>query len=82
MMFPKRIDLIEAMGTKHYDLLLLDILMPGMTGMDAAMEIRNSGNEIPIIFLTSSREYAVESYRVGAGDYILSLSARRKYSLH
>lgn len=69
--FQSAVDLIEAMGTKHYDLLLLDILMPGMTGMDAAMEIRNSGNEIPIIFLTSSREYAVESYRVGARDYIL-----------
>jgi len=52
-------------------MLLLDILMPGLTGMEAAKEIRRSDREIPIIFLTSSREYAVESYRVGAEDYII-----------
>jgi DNA-binding LytR/AlgR family response regulator len=45
--------------------------MPGLSGMDAAKEIRLSDREIPIIFLTSSREYAVESYRVGAEDYII-----------
>ncbi|MBB2184135.1 response regulator transcription factor [Lachnospiraceae bacterium MD1] len=69
--FHNATDLIETMKTRQFDLLLLDILMPGVTGMDAAKEIRNTGSEIPIIFLTSSREYAVESYRVGATDYIL-----------
>lgn len=69
--FHSAMELIENMRVRRFDLLLLDILMPGITGMDAAKEIRRSNNEIPIIFLTSSREFAVESYRVGANDYIM-----------
>jgi DNA-binding LytR/AlgR family response regulator len=63
--------LLETIKNKSYDLLILDILMPCITGMEAAREIRQFNTEVPIIFLTSSREYAVESYRVNAEDYIL-----------
>lgn len=69
--FRSAIDLLETMKNVQFDLLLLDILMPGTTGMEAARELRNSNCDIPIIFLTSSREFAVESYRVKAEDYIL-----------
>ncbi len=69
--FHNAIELIESIKTRRFDLLLLDILMPGITGMDAAKEIRSFDSDIPIIFLTSSREFAVESYRVGAKDYIM-----------
>lgn len=69
--FNNAIELLEAMKSRQFDLLLLDILMPGITGMDAAKEIRSLGSEVPIIFLSSSREYGVESYRVGAEDYIM-----------
>lgn len=69
--FNSAIELLETMKERQFDLLLMDILMPGLTGMDAAKEIRRTDSEIPIIFLTSSREYAVESYRVGAEDYIM-----------
>jgi DNA-binding LytR/AlgR family response regulator len=69
--FHSALELLETMRVRRFDMLLLDILMPGLSGMDAAKEIRLSDREIPIIFLTSSREYAVESYRVGAEDYII-----------
>lgn len=69
--FHSATELLEIMRTKQFDLLLLDILMPGVTGMDAAIELRRSDCGIPIIFLTSSREFAVESYRVSAEDYIM-----------
>ena len=69
--FRSAAELLEAMPGHHFNLVFLDILMPGITGMDAAREIRHSNSTIPIIFLTSSREYAVESYRVNAADYIL-----------
>lgn len=69
--FQSAMELLETMRDRRFDLLLLDILMPGVTGMDAAKEIRQTDNEIPIIFLTASREFAVESYRVGAKDYIM-----------
>lgn len=75
-LFNSAFELLETMKVSKFDLLLLDILMPGITGMEAAKEIRRSDNEIPIIFLTSSREYAVESYRVNAEDYIMKPASR------
>ncbi len=69
-------ELLETMRSSQFDLLLLDILMPGVTGMDVAKEIRGSNYEIPIIFLTSSREFAVESYRVSAEDYLMKPARR------
>lgn len=40
--------------------------MPGQTGMEAVREIREFDTAVKIIFLTSSAEFAVESYTVGA----------------
>lgn len=74
--FHSAIELLEAMQIRSFDLLLLDILMPGVSGMDAAREIRRTDGEIPIVFLTSSREFAVESYRVQAGDYLMKPAQR------
>lgn len=55
----------------RYDILFLDILMPGETGIDTAAEIRNYDSNVKIVFLTSSEEYAVQSYTVGAYFYQL-----------
>lgn len=55
----------------RYDVLLLDILMPGLNGIETAKEIRQYDNSCRIIFLTSSAEFAVESYVVGAYYYLL-----------
>lgn len=65
------LDLLASINTHLYDVLLLDILMPGFTGMETAKEIRESNEKIPIIFLTTSQEFAVESYKVHAFDYLL-----------
>ena len=65
------LDLLASINTHPYNVLLLDILMPGFTGMDTAREIRESNEKIPIIFLTTSQEFAVESYRVHAFDYLM-----------
>ena len=55
----------------RFDILFLDVLMPGETGIDAAAEIRGYDDNVKIIFLTSSAEYAVQSYTVGAWFYQL-----------
>lgn len=55
----------------RYDILFLDILMPGENGINAAAEIRKYDNNVKIIFLTSSSEFAVQSYTVGAYYYQL-----------
>lgn len=55
----------------RFDVLLLDVIMPGENGMDTAAEIRQYDNNIKIIFLTSSAEFAVQSYAVNAFFYQL-----------
>ena len=53
------------------DILFFDVVMPGQNGMDVAKEIRQYDTNMKIIFLTSSPEFAVESYSVGAYFYQL-----------
>ena len=63
--------LAEIEKGMRFDILLLDVIMPGENGIDAAREIRRYDNNVKIIFLTSSAEFAVESYTVGAYFYQL-----------
>ena len=65
-------DLIDATekGT-IYDIYLLDIYMPGITGMSIATELRSRGVKSPIIFLTSSTDHALEAFGVDATHYLL-----------
>ena len=58
--------------TPRYELILLDIrLEGGMTGMDAAQELRKLDTSVQIIFITSLARYAVKSYEVGALDFMV-----------
>ncbi|MGN0306222.1 MAG: LytR/AlgR family response regulator transcription factor [Lachnospiraceae bacterium] len=69
--YPNGLELLASKTIQLYDILLLDILMPGFTGIQTAREIRETNEKIPIIFLTNSQEFAVESYRVHAFDYLM-----------
>lgn len=65
-------DLLKAIftGSEMYQIYFLDILMPGITGIQTAKEIRKLDKSAHIIFLTSSTEYAIEGYEVRAYDYL------------
>ncbi len=54
-----------------FQLIILDIYMNGMSGMDAAKKIRESGDQCDLIFITDSDSYAVQSYDVHAAYYML-----------
>lgn len=54
-----------------YDILLMDIEMPGMDGMTAAEQVRRMDKDVMIIFITSMAQYAIKGYRVRARSYIL-----------
>lgn len=56
---------------KNFSALFTDILMPDVTGMDMAKMIRGENNEIPIIFVSSDKEIALEGYDVQAFDYLI-----------
>ena len=70
--FRSPLDLLAAIESgARYDILLLDVIMPGENGISAAREIREYDRNVKIIFLTSSAEYAVQSYTVDAYYYQL-----------
>ncbi len=56
----------------HYDLCLLDVMMPVKDGFTLASEIRMMNRDIPIIFLTakSMKEDVLEGFSLGADDYL------------
>ena len=63
-----------------YDVLFLDILMKGDNGIDVAREIRKQDENVKIIFLTSSSDYAVQSYTVGAFFYQLKPMKKEEFT--
>jgi len=56
----------------NYDLVLLDVMLPNMDGFSIARKIKDSGSDVPFIFITAKtlREDIVEGYKTGADDYI------------
>lgn len=54
-----------------YDLILLDIEMPEVNGMDAAAQIRQYDPEAVMMFITNIASYAIRGYEVGALDFII-----------
>lgn len=63
--------LAEVERGNRLDIIFLDVLMPGQNGISVAREIRRYDTSVKIIYLTSSAEYAVDSYDVGAYFYQL-----------
>ncbi len=59
----------EIERSVRYDILFLDVILPNENGIDIAKEIRQYDSVVKIIFLTSSSEFAVQSYTVGAYFY-------------
>jgi two-component system, OmpR family, response regulator len=57
---------------EHYDLCILDVMMPIKDGFTLAKEIRQGNVDIPIIFLTakSLKEDVIEGFKIGGDDYI------------
>ena len=68
-----------SMNLEHYDLLLLDVMMGGMSGFQFAEVLRRQHNDVPIIFLTAKDTEAdlLKGFATGADDYIA-----KPFSLH
>lgn len=69
--------LVEAAARLQPDLVLLDISMPLLNGMEAARQIRKVAPGSKLLFLTmhASPTYATEAFQVGASGYILKRAA-------
>ena len=62
----------KAFANDHFDMCVLDVMMPKKDGFTLAQEIREADAEVPIIFLTAKnlKEDIFEGFRIGADDYI------------
>lgn len=54
-----------------YDIILLDIEMPKVNGMDAAEQIRKMDSDVTLMFITNMASYAIRGYEVGALDFVM-----------
>ena len=64
---------LEIVGSRHIDVIVSDIMMPGMDGYALAREVRASGNDVPFIFLTAkaSPEDKALGFKLGIDDYMV-----------
>lgn len=64
--------LAEARGAAP-DLVVLDLMLPGMTGYEVLKQLRREGNDVPVLVLTARGEEAdkVQGFRHGADDYVV-----------
>lgn len=63
-------EVLEAFRPGKFDLLLMDIYMDGMTGVEAVQKIREMDKTIPIAFTTTSTDHTLESYRLSVLKYL------------
>ena len=63
--------LLQAARAERFTHYFLDVMMPEMDGISAAREIRSFDADARLVFLSSFTEYAYQSYRVRATDYLL-----------
>lgn len=63
-------DLLRQFEKQNYDLIFLDIEMPGIDGISLARKLRKKREELRLVFLTSHVEYALKGYEVQALRYL------------
>ncbi|MFD0702299.1 DNA-binding response regulator [Slackia equolifaciens] len=63
---------MEMLSTEHPDLLLLDVMLPGINGFDLCQHIRAQGRRIPIIFMSAKSDIVDKTigFRAGGDDYV------------
>lgn len=64
-----------------FNIIFLDILIPGMDGITVAKKIRKSDSRVVIIFLTSTLKYSLMGYSVRAANYVMKPVSYKKFKI-
>ncbi len=74
---------LDHLRSKKYDMVLLDVMMPGMDGFGVCKTIRGEGNQIPVLFLTAkgTAEDRIHGLELGGDDYLSKPFALRELLL-
>ena len=64
---------VEKVAEENPDLVLMDWIMPNMTGIEAVRKIRASGNNVPIIMCTTEgeRNRVIDAIKAGANNFVV-----------
>ncbi|SCP98673.1 LytR/AlgR family response regulator transcription factor [Anaerobium acetethylicum] len=57
--------------SRDYDLVLMDIEMPGLNGIETAKELRRMDSRVVLMFITNMAQYAIHGYEVEAVDFVI-----------
>ena len=75
--------MVKAAGSSHRptnDLIILDLMLPGMPGSEVLRRIRKNNSQVPVLVLTARDALTdkVEHFEAGADDYLTKLSVRHE----
>lgn len=75
------LEALKVVETEHPDLLILDIRMPNMTGIEVVEKLRRQNNLVKIVMLSmhESEEYVLKSIKAGADGYLLKGSSKEEF---
>jgi len=70
-------DVLSLVARKDYDVILLDISMPGKNGLEVLKELRITNTKIPVLILSiyPEEQYAIRALKAGASGYLTKASA-------
>ena len=70
--------LVEAAGRLRPDVIVADVTMPHLNGIDALVRLRQGGDQVPVVFLTMHRDvtFARRALEAGASGFVLSTRRR------
>jgi DNA-binding LytR/AlgR family response regulator len=78
--FSSTLELLTCVEVNNrFDVLLLDVYMPGILGTAAAHELRNMGDNCQIIFLTTSRDHAIDAFSLNAAHYLVKPCSEKEF---
>lgn len=74
-------DALEVVAATNPDLLIVDIRMPNLTGIEVVEKLRSENNSVKIIMLSmhESEEYVLKSIKAGADGYLLKGSSKEEF---
>ena len=64
---------------ERYDILILDIDLPGISGIELGHRLRKNGDDTAVVFLTAYPQYAAESYVIEAWQYVLKEQMEERF---
>ena len=70
--------LMDSFQAKPYDLVFLDIEMPGIDGISLARQLRQQNEDVSIVFVTGHKEYAMDGYGLNVLCYLLKPVTEKK----